>query len=322
MERSVATGARFVPNYGLKRAGFVGKVAAGFTLVELLVVIGIIAVLISILLPALSRTRDQANAIKCLANMKQIGTAFVLYVNDNKGAMPYVVNESYWKQWAPAFFGNPNSPDKLAPTAQYPDGAPSPQINNVHRHLMKYLGGKVRQNELQITLPGGNTVYRCPSAVDFPTAQNGPQAFSNTNYTFNGVFLRRKVNNFKRPTEFIIASEGRYAWNASAMRPFPVANDILTANFNTLEYRQWMWVESGGTAGYSPLLNLTLHRGNKAGNVIYLDGHAGTVDHRDIRPKDFGLTDSAINGQGLETDTYVRLIGPGGGTLSYRAKIN
>jgi len=60
-----------------------------FTLVELLVVIGIIALLIAMLLPVLGRAKEQANRVVCLSNHKQIMMAVAFYCNDNKGYVPH-----------------------------------------------------------------------------------------------------------------------------------------------------------------------------------------------------------------------------------------
>jgi prepilin-type processing-associated H-X9-DG protein/prepilin-type N-terminal cleavage/methylation domain-containing protein len=62
--------------------------SGGFTLVELLAVIGIIALLIAMLLPALSRAREQAKTVQCMAQLRSLGQAFMLYANNNRGQLP------------------------------------------------------------------------------------------------------------------------------------------------------------------------------------------------------------------------------------------
>src|SRR5262245_2590918 len=56
----------------------------GFTLIELIVVVGIIALLIAMLLPAMSRAREQAKVVQCASNLRQVANAMHMYLNDSR----------------------------------------------------------------------------------------------------------------------------------------------------------------------------------------------------------------------------------------------
>ena len=71
-----------------------GRCLSGFTLVELLTVLGIVAVLAGILIPVVSKMRERARSVECLNNLRTIGVAMHLYANDNKGCLPIVSSSS------------------------------------------------------------------------------------------------------------------------------------------------------------------------------------------------------------------------------------
>ncbi|HOF88660.1 MAG TPA: DUF1559 domain-containing protein, partial [Armatimonadota bacterium] len=143
----------------------------GFTLIELLVVIAIIAILAAILFPVFAKAREKARTTTCLQNVRQIGTAIQMYVQDNEEMLPGVrgINDSSWRTNMNQYLEAPKIFD--CPTRTGDGGVNKPEYG-MNGALFAAALGDIRAPEATILVadslvtPDTNIALPTPAALD------------------------------------------------------------------------------------------------------------------------------------------------------------
>jgi prepilin-type processing-associated H-X9-DG protein/prepilin-type N-terminal cleavage/methylation domain-containing protein len=231
----------------------VGSLAKGFTLVELLVVIGIISVLIAMLLPALNKVRQQARTLVCASNMRQIGQMFTMYVDENRGWLPPL----NWKHDLDPSIPNFNSYGMvhcLGPYMGHPEWS---GISMTSPYIFVF-DTNAKKDAFR------RSVFVCPDYVPrVDTVQPYLSGIAESGYlmsTNSAVInhtLPRKLAKARRPASTLIHVADSY-------------HDYVLKDRTKLL--------AGGRS-----FDIYRHNNGKAANVLFLDGHVNTFQSSYIK---------------------------------------
>jgi len=159
----------------------------GFTLIELLVVIAIIAILASMLLPALARAKSKGHQAKCANNQRQVGLALMMYEIDAQ-----------------------KLPPKASQVMDFMNPKASGWRPNCLQAIATYLQGDAKNS---------SRVYDCPTAKRADIVDIRPTALSSASYLPNAVVMELPMTTIHNPAETIFMQESKWLVSFTALRP-------------------------------------------------------------------------------------------------------
>lgn len=284
------------------------KLNRGFTLVELLVVIGIIAVLISILLPSLNRARMAANRTACLSNLRQISNAILAYASENRFTLPEAgfdnangsaaLGTPLGSAWTPGGYFSRNGGAALRPWDPIPNGnaryGPDAPMNP-HRYITPSIGDALR-DYLGGSDPSSQSVWRCPAAGDrfkmVVAQRQGEDSMSSASadsaWYSNYFYMATKQYYFAHNAgtwpgfmgrDWIVRNvAGMRTSQLSTMKREP-SSEIVTVFdlkhfFHSPDQRWDIWSTPNSYGGAANMYARGARKAKFSSNFAFLDGHA------------------------------------------------